>query len=204
MRRSGPIKVNSGQLRIETQVVGASVSLGVDLSGARSATLSLDYNNDLDKQGAVEVRISTDGGANYRTLSDGTFSSTSHTGSGTVSFDISDHLSADTKIQFLVTGTRGGDRLFIDNVQVDYHVADANTAPTDLSLSANRVAENATTGTVVGTVSGTDADVGETKRYSLTDTEEGRFASNATTGQLTVADGSLLNYERARSRTVTV
>ncbi|MDH5193972.1 MAG: DUF4347 domain-containing protein [Nitrospira sp.] len=202
--RGGHIKVNSGELRIETQVVGASVSRGVDLSSARSATLSFDYNNDLDKQGTVEVRISTDGGANYRTLSDGVFSKTSHTGNGMARFDISDHLSANTKIQFLVTGTSGGDRLFVDNVQVSYETGVVNHAPTDLALSANTVAENAATGTVVGTVSGTDPDAGDTKTYSLTDTAGGRFAINSATGQLTVADGSLLNYESAASHTVTV
>ena len=202
--RGGHIKVNSGELRIETQVVGASVSRGVDLSSARSATLSFDYNNDLDKQGIVEVRISTDGGANYRTLSDGVFSKTSHTGNGMARFDISDHLSANTKIQFLVTGTSGGDRLFVDNVQVSYETGVVNHAPTDLALSANTVAENAATGTVVGTVSGTDPDAGDTKTYSLTDTAGGRFAINSATGQLTVADGSLLNYESAASHTVTV
>ena len=200
----GHSKVNSGELRIETQVAGASVSRGVDLSGANSAQLSFDYNNDLDKGGSVEVRISSDGGANYRTLSDGIFSKASHIGSGTASFDISDHMSANTKIQFVVTGTSGGDRLFIDNVQVDYHVADANAAPTDLSLSANTVTEQATTGTVVGTVSGTDPDAGDTKSYSLTDTAGGRFAINASTGEITVADGALLNYESATSHTVTV
>ncbi|TKB66073.1 MAG: DUF4347 domain-containing protein [Nitrospira sp.] len=200
----GHIQINSGELRIQTQVAGASVSRAVDLSSARSATLSFDYNNDLDKGGTVEVRISTDGGANYRTLSDGTFSKTNHTGSGTASFDISEHMSADTKIQFVVTGTSGGDRLFIDNVHVDYNVADANTAPSDLSLSASTVAENATTGTVVGTVTGSDVDAGDTKTYSLTDTAGGRFAINSATGQLTVANGSLLNYESAANHTVTV
>ena len=200
----GHIKVNSGELRIETQVVGASVSRGVDLSSARSATLSFEYDNNLDKSGAVEVRISTDGGANYRTLTDGMFSKTSNTGSGTASFDISDHMSADTKIQFVVTGTSGGDRLFIDNVQVDYHVADVNTAPTDLALSASSVAEQAVTGTVVGTVSGTDPDASDTKSYSLTDTAGGRFAIDPSSGVLTVADGSLLNYEAAASHSVTV
>ena len=200
----GHIKVNSGELRIETQVAGASVSRGVDLSGANSAKFSFDYNNDLDKGGSVEVRISSDGGANYRILSDGIFSKASHIGSGTASFDISDHMSVNTKIQFVVTGTSGGDRLFIDNVQVNYHVADANAAPTDLSLSANSVAENATTGTVVGTITDTDVDTGDTKNYSLTDTAGGRFAINASTGVITVADGSLLNYEAATSHSLTV
>ena len=202
--KGGHIKVNSGELRIETQVVGASVSRGVDLSGARSATLSFDYNNDLDKGGSVEVRISTDGGKTYNTLSDGIFSKANYTGSGTASFDISDYMSADTKIQFLVTGTSGGDRLFIDNVQIDYDVADANAAPTDITLSGSTVAEQAATGTVVGTVSGTDPDAGDTKTYSLTDTAGGRFAIDPTMGVITVADGSALNYEANASHSITV
>ncbi len=87
---------------------------------------------------------------------------------------------------------------------VDVTVTPVNDAPTDVSLSANTVAENATNGTVVGMVSSTDPDGGDTKSYSLTDTAGGRFAIDSSTGQLTVADGSLLNYEAATSYTVTV
>ncbi len=83
-------------------------------------------------------------------------------------------------------------------------VTPVNDAPTDLSLSANQVAENAANGTVVGTVSGTDPDSGDTTAYSLTDSAGGRFAINGSTGQITVADGSLLNYEAATSHNVTV
>ena len=82
-------------------------------------------------------------------------------------------------------------------------VANVNEAPTDLALSANTVAENAANGTVVGTVSGTDSDTGDTRTYSLTDNAGGRFAINSSTGQLTVANASLLNYESATSHTVT-
>ena len=200
----GHIKVNSGELRIETQKVGASVSRGVNLSGVGSATLSFDYENDFDKGGSVDIRISTDGGKSYTTLDGGTFSRADNTGSGTAKFDISDYASANTKIQFIVTGTSGGDRLFVDNVQISYDTEAVNQAPTDLSLSANSVAENARTGTVVGTVTGTDPDARDTKTYSLTDTAGGRFAINASTGVITVADGSLLNYEANASHNLTV
>ncbi|SPP65952.1 hypothetical protein NITLEN_40425 [Nitrospira lenta] len=66
------------------------------------------------------------------------------------------------------------------------------------------MAENATNGTVVGTVSGTDPDNGDTKTYSFTDSAGGRFAISTSTGVITVADGSLLNYESATSHTVMV
>lgn len=83
-------------------------------------------------------------------------------------------------------------------------ITPVNDAPTDLSLSANTVAENAANGTVVGTVNGTDPDSGDTKAYSLTDNAGGRFAINSVTGQITVANSSLLNYEVATSHNVTV
>ncbi|TKB66072.1 MAG: cadherin repeat domain-containing protein [Nitrospira sp.] len=95
---------------------------------------------------------------------------------------------------------RGG----IDSQAITVRVTNINEAPTDLSLSASTIAENATTGTVVGTVTGSDVDAGDTKTYSLTDTAGGRFAINSATGRLTVADGSLLDYESAANHTVTV
>jgi hypothetical protein len=83
-------------------------------------------------------------------------------------------------------------------------LTNVNERPTDLVLSASTVAENAANGTVVGTVTGTDVDAGDTKTYSLTNTAGGRFAINASTGVITVANGSLLNYESAPSHSVTV
>jgi type III secretion system FlhB-like substrate exporter len=83
-------------------------------------------------------------------------------------------------------------------------VANVNEAPTDLALSANTVAENAANGTVVGTVSGTDSDTGDTRTYSLTDNAGGRFAINSSAGQITVANRSLINYESATSHNLTV
>ncbi len=46
-------------------------------------------------------------------------------------------------------------------------ISDVNEAPTDISLSPTSIAENQPSGTKVGTLSTTDADVGETFTYSL-------------------------------------
>lgn len=307
----GDVRVNSSQLRIDADSVGNQVSRQVNLSGTSGATLSFEYNNTLSGSDRIEMRVSADGGTSYTTLAAGVFSTAANTGSGTATFDISAYASANTRIQFMVTGSGGSDRLYVDNVQVSYNtgaansapaissngggptasvaagengtvvttvtatdadaghtlgysivggadaakfaidgstgelrfasvpnyeaptdsggnnvydvtvqvsdgrggtdtqaiavtVANVNEAPTDLSLSANSVAENAANGTVVGTVSGSDPDSGDTKTYSLTETAGGRFAINSSTGALTVADGSLLNYESAASHNVTV
>lgn len=79
-----------------------------------------------------------------------------------------------------------------------------NHAPTNAILSGDSVAENAVNGTVVGTVTGMDPDAGAVLNYSLTNSAGGRFAINATTGQITVANGALLDYETATSHDVSV
>ncbi|MEK6787011.1 MAG: DUF4347 domain-containing protein [Nitrospirota bacterium] len=104
-------------------------------------------------------------------------------------------------VRFVLTDGDGGTS---PNYDTTVTVSAVNDAPTDLSLSANTVAENAANGTVVGIVTGTDPDTGDTQSYSLTDTAGGRFAINASTGEITVADGTLLDYESATSHSVTV
>ncbi|MFM2043119.1 MAG: hypothetical protein RLY86_1695, partial [Pseudomonadota bacterium] len=76
--------------------------------------------------------------------------------------------------------------------------------PTDRDAAVNTVAEGAATGTLVGlTVSAADLS-GSTITYSLIDDAGGRFAIDAATGVVRVADGSRLNAETAASHAVTV
>src|SRR6185369_1940451 len=78
------------------------------------------------------------------------------------------------------------------------------TTPTDNDPAANSVAEGAANGTVVG-ITGLSTDPnGPAVSYSLTDNAGGRFAIDAATGVVTVANGSLLNYETATSHNITV
>ena len=65
----------------------------------------------------------------------------------------------------------------------------------------NQVTENATTGTLVGQVTATDLE-GDAITYSLLDDSEGRFTIDSTTGVITVADGSKLNYEANSQHTI--
>lgn len=69
-----------------------------------------------------------------------------------------------------------------------------------LTLTSNDIAENSANSTVIGTIVGRTA----TSTLSLTDDAGGRFAINSGTGVVTVANGSLLNYESATSHSITV
>ncbi len=79
-------------------------------------------------------------------------------------------------------------------------------APTvnDVNLT---IAESALTGDPVGSVTATDPDPGDTLTFAITSgNADGAFAIDPTTGQVTIANGALLDYETmpARSLTVTV
>jgi hypothetical protein len=83
-------------------------------------------------------------------------------------------------------------------------VTNVNEAPTNATMTGGTVTENSAGGTVVGTVAGTDPDAGATFSYALTNSAGNRFAINATTGVVTVANGAVLDYETAASQTITV
>ncbi|MGQ0555786.1 MAG: cadherin domain-containing protein [Nitrospiraceae bacterium] len=192
----GDVRVNSSQLRIDTDTVGNAISREVNLSSATGAKLTFDYANTLTGEDRIEARVSSDGGKTYQTLSGGVFSGKLNAGSGTASIDLSGYMSANTRIQFIVTGTGGGDRLYVDNVQVSYETGPTNSAPTITSNSGGAtasitVAENTTT---VTTVTATDANAGQTLTYSISGgADASKFTINSSTGALSFA--SAPNYE---------
>ena len=79
-----------------------------------------------------------------------------------------------------------------------------NEAPTNETLTNGAVAENSANGTVVGTMHTTDPDAGTVLTYTLVDNAGGRFAIDAETGVITVADGTLLDFETASSHGISV
>jgi VCBS repeat-containing protein len=81
----------------------------------------------------------------------------------------------------------------------------APSAPTDGNSAANTALEGAANGTVVGVTASSSDINGGAVTYSLTgDSSGGGFAINATTGVITVADGSKINYETAAGHAYTV
>ena len=69
---------------------------------------------------------------------------------------------------------------------------------------ASGLSPDSLNGTEVFTVEGYDRNEHDVLTYTLTDNAGGRFAIDSTTGQVTVADASLLDYETDTSHSVTV
>ena len=80
--------------------------------------------------------------------------------------------------------------------------ANPNVAPTDITLSANGVDENATNNTLIGSLLALDANAGDTHSYQLIENAEGRFALDG--ANLVVADGTQLDYEANMQHTIIV
>jgi VCBS repeat-containing protein len=76
-----------------------------------------------------------------------------------------------------------------------------NDRPHDIALSNTHVEENATAGTFIGTLTGSDVD-DETLTFSLTDDVGGRFAIS--NGRLVVKDGVRLDHEQTTTHTIDV
>ncbi|MBK5949930.1 hypothetical protein CH339_17680 [Rhodobium orientis] len=83
-------------------------------------------------------------------------------------------------------------------------IGDVNEAPDSLTVSVSPIYENSAAGTVIGTASASDPDAGDSVTYSLVDDADGAFAIDATTGEITVADASLLDYETASTPDIIV
>jgi Ca2+-binding RTX toxin-like protein len=85
----------------------------------------------------------------------------------------------------------------------EVHIRYANDGPTDITLTGSSVGEGAPNGSYIGTFRAADADEGDEITFTLIENAGGRFTLNSS-GNLEVVDGSLLDYETARSHRITV
>ncbi len=80
----------------------------------------------------------------------------------------------------------------------------APSAPADSDGTVNSVLEHAANGTAVGIAASASDPAGGGVTYSLADDAGGRFAIDANTGVVTVADYTLIDYENATSHDILV
>jgi VCBS repeat-containing protein len=99
--------------------------------------------------------------------------------------------------------TDNGTSALSDEATITVNLSNVNEAPV-VENQTFTVAENSANGTNVGTVAVSDPDVGQTFTYAITaGNGTGAFAIDST-GKLTVANASLLDFETTPSYTLTV
>ncbi|GAA5497581.1 hypothetical protein Rhal01_03777 [Rubritalea halochordaticola] len=88
-----------------------------------------------------------------------------------------------------------------DNATFTVNVSDVNEAPVASDTSVS-VAEDSIAGTSITTVTATDSDAGDTLTYAITAGNDGSFAINSATGEVTLA--TMVDYEVTETYTLTV
>ena len=113
------VGITGGELFFHyTYTEAESAQRSVDLTGATSALLTLDWRTVFSQAGSeFHFRISSDG-TNFTTIGTLTISPTS----GSFSYDITSYISATTTVRFVNTGADwvSGEYAYIDNVQILY------------------------------------------------------------------------------------
>ncbi|WP_205800013.1 cadherin domain-containing protein [Microvirga terricola] len=104
----------------------------------------------------------------------------------------------DHDIFIKVTDGHGGEKI----EKFTITIKNVNAAPTDISLDKMSVKELSANNTVVGVLSATDGDEGESATYKLLDNPGGRFAVQG--NKIVVADGTKLDYEQNTSHKIKV
>ncbi|KQV56211.1 MULTISPECIES: S-layer family protein [unclassified Caulobacter] len=173
-------------------------------SDAAANTVAENAVNGTAVAGLTITAADPNGGVTYSLADDagGRFSINAATGVVTVADASQLDYDAATSHQIVVRASDGTNSV---DTALSINVTNAApTVPTDADAAANTVAEGAANGALVGiTASATEAKTGAVT-YSLSDTAGGRFAIDAATGVVTVADASQLNFESTSSHQITV
>ncbi len=143
----------------------------------------------------VRILLSTDGGNTF-----GTELTASTPNDGSADIVVPNVNTTQARIKVEAIGN-----VFFDFSNANFSIAaSANQSPV-INNQTFSVAENSSNDASVGTVSASDPDGGQSLTYAITaGNDSGAFAINSTTGAITVANGSQLNYEATNNYALTV
>lgn len=83
-------------------------------------------------------------------------------------------------------------------------IVNVNDAPTLTAPAQFALDEDAVGGDVLGSVTAADEDAGQLRTFSLTGSAAGKFVINATSGEITVAQGATFDFETAPTLSLTI
>ena len=173
------LSVTSGRLTVNAGTSGVTVTQTVDNTVTLRGTVA-----------QINALLNTDGTSSlvFRHLSD------------------TPPASVDLTLTVNDEGNTGSGGALNDSDTTTISIAAVNDAPENLSggpLALTNANEFAANGAVLGAVVVVDPE-NDPLTYSLTNNAGGRFAINATTGVVTVANGLLLDFEQAASHMIEV
>ncbi len=134
----------------------------------------------------------------------GAFGIDSATGAITVAAQSALNFETTPTFTLTVQATDNASPALSGSATITVNLTDVNEAPV-VTPATFSIAENSAANASVGTVAATDSESGQTKAYSITAGNTGSaFAINTTTGAITVATPSALNFETIQQFSLTV
>jgi len=135
----------------------------------------------------------------------GAFAISSSTGQITVASVAAVDFETTPSFGLTVQVTDNGSPTLSDTATVTINLTDVNETPVVNNQALGPLAENSADGTVVGTVTASDPDAGQTLTYAITGGNTGgAFTINSSTGQITVASVAAVDFETTPSFGLTV
>ncbi len=121
----------------------------------------------------------------------------------TVSGNVALNFETKNAYSLTVQATDNGTPALSASTTITLSIVDVNEAPS-IADTAFSVAENSANGTVVGSVPVTDPDAGQSHSYAILSGNTGGAYAIGAGGQITVANGGVLDYETPGMRTLTL
>ena len=190
------VTVNSNQ---NTPVITASQSFSVDEGASNSTVVGTVAATDGDAGTTFSNWTITAGN------DDGVFAINSSTGQLTVADNSSLDFESTESYTLTLAVSDGTNTSSGEDVTIEVNDLNDNNPVVTASQSFS-VEEDAANGTVVGTVAATDADANTSFSFWVITggNDDGVFAINSSTGQITVSDNSTLDYETTGMYTLSV
>ncbi len=199
----GQITVDSGRLRVQADHPFNNIYREADLSGATSATLTLDFDNQLMSGDVVRLEISSNGGSSWNFLKDYVDGGPA---SGNDSFDITSFIASNTQIRFTQIGASGDAPIFFDNVQIEYTTGSGTGGTTAYSVAtaSSSVTVNAVDDAPTATnLSAAESYTEDAPPLDLTDIVVSDVDSANVTATLTLSDVAAGSLSTGTSGSVT-
>jgi hypothetical protein len=167
-----------------------------------TVTITTDSGGNINNGGDAGLGALADNGGPVQTQLILVGSQLINAGNGAVlPVDTTDLDGDSNKTELLPVDANGNARVVGSAVDIGAVEQVANRAPTSIALSNDAIAENSAAGTVVGTLSATDPDAGDTETFSIVDAS-GTFAIAGNT--IVIAAGKVLDFETKNSYSVDV
>ncbi|MFS0862184.1 cadherin domain-containing protein [Fredinandcohnia sp. 179-A 10B2 NHS] len=207
------VQVSDGTNTATTTVQIALFNLNDNLPVVEDATFSINENEDTGTLVGVVTASDADGDSLFYEIisgnEDGVFSINSSTGEIVIKdgslLDYETTTTYELSVRALDTLVPQVDGPGSNVGVITIHVNDLNDNAPDLNGFEKSINENAANSTSIGTVTATDADTESTFTFSIVGgNESGAFAIDSTSGEITVADSTKLDYEVVKSFTLTV